>query len=126
MPVKESGQAAVAALADAELTKLYADTGIDLSMLPAVIKPEELAPVIGTSVSGFGPGQIPPHRHSVRQIRPARALSSRGRGALSGRQPQRGPLMGVFPDRFTERTWRAGWCDIRFQPAGGAPTTRQR
>ena len=26
--------------------------------------------------------------------------------------------MGVFPDRFTERMWRAGWCDIRFQPAG--------
>ena len=50
---KKSGQAAVAEPADAELTKLYADTGIDVSMLPAVIKAEELAPVMGTSVSGL-------------------------------------------------------------------------
>ncbi len=44
---------ATAALAEVELAKLYADTGIDLSMFPAVIKPEELAPVMGTSVSGL-------------------------------------------------------------------------
>src|SRR6476660_9856865 len=53
IPVKEPVRARAAAQADAELTKLYADTGIDLSMLPAVIKPDELAPVMGTSVSAL-------------------------------------------------------------------------
>ena len=50
---QRSRQARAAALADAEMTKLYADTGIDLSMLPAVIKPDDLAPVMGTSVSAL-------------------------------------------------------------------------
>jgi hypothetical protein len=40
-------------LAEAELAKLYADTGIDLSVLPAIATPEELAPVIRRSVGAL-------------------------------------------------------------------------
>jgi hypothetical protein len=36
-------------IADAELTKLYNDTGIDLSPLPAIMTPAELAPAIRSS-----------------------------------------------------------------------------
>jgi hypothetical protein len=41
--------------ADAEraLAKLYADTGIDLTSLPSVIKPDELAPVLRTTVGAL-------------------------------------------------------------------------
>ena len=42
-----------AAMADAELAKLYADTGIDLSMLPSIMTAEELAPAIRSSVGAF-------------------------------------------------------------------------
>lgn len=44
---------AVKDLAEAELAKLYADTGIDLSMLPPVIKSNELAPVIRSTVDAL-------------------------------------------------------------------------
>jgi len=44
---------AVKDLAEAELAKLFADTGIDLSGLPPVIKPNELAPVIRTTVDAL-------------------------------------------------------------------------
>ena len=40
-------------LADAELRQLYADTGIDLSGLPPVIKPTELAPIIRSTVDSL-------------------------------------------------------------------------
>ncbi len=45
--------AAVKDLAEAELAKLFTDTGIDLSALGAVIKPQELAPVIRTTVDAL-------------------------------------------------------------------------
>jgi hypothetical protein len=45
--------ATVADLADAELTKLYVDTGIDLSTLPPICTPEELAPVIRSTVGAL-------------------------------------------------------------------------
>ena len=51
--VRQTVAATAAALADAELTKLYADTGIDLSMLDPVITPDELAPVMRTSVGAL-------------------------------------------------------------------------
>jgi hypothetical protein len=53
MVVKGATQAAAAAFAAAELTNLYADTGIDLSMLPAISTAEELAPVLSTTVSAL-------------------------------------------------------------------------
>jgi hypothetical protein len=45
--------ARAAAKAEFELTKLYNDTGIDLSMLPTVMTAEELAPVIRTTVGAL-------------------------------------------------------------------------
>lgn len=42
-----------AAMADAELAKLYADTGIDLSMLLSIMTAEELAPAIRSSVGAL-------------------------------------------------------------------------
>ncbi len=39
----------IAGKADAELAKLFADTGIDLSTLPTVIMPEQLATLLGTT-----------------------------------------------------------------------------
>jgi hypothetical protein len=39
--------------ADAELAKLYVDTGIDLTSLPPVLTPEELAPVLRTTVGAL-------------------------------------------------------------------------
>ena len=55
MALRESTQATVAALlVDDELTKLYADTGVDLSVLPAIMTAAELAPVMGTTVSALG------------------------------------------------------------------------
>jgi hypothetical protein len=44
---------AVKDVAEAELARLFADTGIDLSPLPPVIKPDELAPVIRTTVDAL-------------------------------------------------------------------------
>ena len=40
-------------LAEAELTRLFAETGIDLSSLPPVIKSNELAPVLRTTVDAL-------------------------------------------------------------------------
>ncbi len=40
-------------LAEAELRTLYAETGIDLSELPPVITPSELAPVIRSTVDAL-------------------------------------------------------------------------
>ena len=48
-----SVSARAAAKAEIELTKLYNDTGIDLSMLPTVMTAEELAPVIRTTVGAL-------------------------------------------------------------------------
>jgi hypothetical protein len=40
-------------LADAELAKLFGETGIDLSACPPGMKPQELAPVIRTTVAAL-------------------------------------------------------------------------
>jgi hypothetical protein len=40
---------AIQDLTDTELSRLFIDTGIDLSTLPAIAKPRELAPVMGTT-----------------------------------------------------------------------------
>ena len=87
MAGKEAIQARAAALADAEMTKLYADTGIDLSMLPAVIKPDDLAPVMGTSVSALAQDRFRhrgiPYVKFGRRVRYLRAESSRDPVAFS-------------------------------------------
>lgn len=44
---------AVKDVAEAELTNLFVETGIDLSSLQAIIKPSELAPVIRTTVDAL-------------------------------------------------------------------------
>jgi hypothetical protein len=49
--------------ADAELAKLYNETGIDLSLLPAVIMPEELAAALRTTV-----GALAQDRHMRRGV----------------------------------------------------------
>lgn len=41
------------AVAADELAQLYSDTGIDLSALPPICTPEELAPVIRTTVGAL-------------------------------------------------------------------------
>jgi hypothetical protein len=38
---------------EAELSKLFIETGIDLSMLPAVTTADELAPVLGVTVGSL-------------------------------------------------------------------------
>ena len=38
---------------EAELEKLYFDTGVDLAALPAVMTSEELAPVVRTTVASL-------------------------------------------------------------------------
>lgn len=48
MPVAEISDATAA-----ELAKLYVDTGIDLTELPPVITPKQLAPKIGVSVGAL-------------------------------------------------------------------------
>jgi hypothetical protein len=40
-------------LTDAELSRLFVDTGIDLSALPAIATACELAPVMGTTEAGL-------------------------------------------------------------------------
>ena len=45
MPVKD--------ITETQLSKLYVDTGIDLSVLPAVMTAEQLAPVLGVSVGAL-------------------------------------------------------------------------
>jgi hypothetical protein len=53
MAVKTSASARAAAQAEIELANLYNDTGIDLSPLPTVLTPAELAPVLRTSVGAL-------------------------------------------------------------------------
>jgi hypothetical protein len=48
-----AARAACKALSDTELMQLYVDTGIDLSTLPPICTPEELAPVIRTTVGAL-------------------------------------------------------------------------
>jgi hypothetical protein len=43
----------VADTTNAELSKLYVGTGIDLSTLPPIIRADELAPVLGTTVAAL-------------------------------------------------------------------------
>ena len=44
---------AVADIADAELARLYVETGIDLSELPSIMTAAELAPVLGSTVESL-------------------------------------------------------------------------
>ena len=55
--------------ADAELAlaKLYAETGIDLSSLPAIATAKELAPVLNVSVGSLGAGPVSRCRHPLHQ-----------------------------------------------------------
>ena len=52
MPAPKSPMAADD-LAAVELSKLFVDTGIDLSQMPAIMIPDELAPVLGVSVGAL-------------------------------------------------------------------------
>jgi hypothetical protein len=52
MPASKAPTAA-GDLAAAELSKLYIDTGIDLSQMPAIMTPDELAPVLGLTVGAL-------------------------------------------------------------------------
>jgi hypothetical protein len=67
--------------ADAELAELYAKTGIDLSMLPAVMTAEELAPAIRSSVGALSQDRYRnrgiPYTRLGRRIRYARAEVAR-------------------------------------------------
>jgi hypothetical protein len=75
-------------LADAELAKLYADTGIDLSPLPPIATPEELAPVIRRSVGALATDRYRkigiPYIRMGRLIRYARADVARYLAASHG------------------------------------------
>jgi len=53
MAVEDTTMRAAAALADAALAELYGDTGIDLSALPTICTPEELAPVIRSTTGAL-------------------------------------------------------------------------
>lgn len=53
MAIRRSVKAQCRDVADAELAKLYDDTGIDLSTLPAIMTAEELAPAIRSSVGAL-------------------------------------------------------------------------
>jgi hypothetical protein len=53
MSRREPPAVAAKDVAEAELATLFAETGIDLSALPAVVKPNELAPVIRTTVDAL-------------------------------------------------------------------------
>jgi hypothetical protein len=53
MTLAENVAARYRDMADAELAKLYTDTGIDLSMLPSIMTAEELAPAIRSSVGAL-------------------------------------------------------------------------
>src|SRR5262249_10098537 len=69
-----SVSARAAAQAGIELTKLYNDTGIDLSMLPTVMTAEELAPVIRTTVGALATDRyrkrgIPFVHYGLRRVR---------------------------------------------------------
>lgn len=62
---------------EAELAKLHADTGLDLSMLPAIMTAEELAPAIHVSVGSLAQDRYRnrgiPYIRMGRRIRYARA-----------------------------------------------------
>ena len=45
--------ASVSTMADAELALLYADTGVDLSTMPPIAKPEEVAGALQCSVGAL-------------------------------------------------------------------------
>lgn len=49
MTLTDHGAARCRDAADAELSRLYTDTGIDLSMLPTIMTAAELAPAIRSS-----------------------------------------------------------------------------
>ena len=66
-----------AAMAEAEIARLYADTGIDLSMLPSIMTAEELAPAIRSSVGALAQDRYRnrgiPYLRMGRRIRYVRA-----------------------------------------------------
>jgi hypothetical protein len=68
-------------LADAELAQLYRATGIDLSGLPAIMTPEELAPALRRSVGALAQDRFRnrgiPYIRMNRTIRYSRAEVAR-------------------------------------------------
>ena len=77
MTLAENVAARYRDMADAELAKLYTDTGIDLSMLPSIMTAEELAPAIRSSVGALAQDRYRnrgiPYIRMGRRIRYARA-----------------------------------------------------
>jgi hypothetical protein len=68
-------------MADAELTGLYTDTGIDLSHLPAFMNAEQLAPAIGVTIGSLAQDRYRnrgiPYIRMGRRIRYVRAEVAR-------------------------------------------------
>lgn len=68
-------------MADAELAQLYADTGIDLSMLPPIAKSEEVAKALQSSVGSLAQeryrNQGIPYIKMGRRVRYVRAQVAR-------------------------------------------------
>lgn len=81
MALVEKVAASCRDIADAELTKLYNDTGIDLSPLPAIMTATELAPAIRSSEGALAQdryrNQGIPYIKMGRRIRYARAEVAR-------------------------------------------------
>ena len=81
MPSQRTSQLRCRDMADAELTKLYNATGVDLSMLPTVMTAEELAPAIRSSVGALAQDRYRnrgiPYIRMGRRIRYARAEVAR-------------------------------------------------
>lgn len=73
--------ASVSTMADAELAQLYADTGIDLSMLPPIAKSEEVAKALQSSVGSLAQeryrNQGIPYIKMGRRVRYVRAQVAR-------------------------------------------------
>ena len=90
--VRQTVAATAAALADAELTKLYADTGIDLSMLDPVITPDELAPVMRTSVGALAQDRY--RRRGIPWVRYGKRIQipAGRRGPVPSSQPHGGRM----------------------------------
>jgi len=81
MALAESVAVSYRDVADAELAKLYNDTGIDLSPLPAIMTAAELAPAIRSSEGALAQdryrNQGIPYIKMGRRIRYARAEVAR-------------------------------------------------
>jgi hypothetical protein len=88
MTLAENVAARYRDMADAELAKLYTDTGIDLSMLPSIMTAEELAPAIRSSVGALAQDRTATAA-SLTSDGPADPLCAGRCRPLPSRQPQR-------------------------------------